>query len=142
MPVISRLFGAKIAVIAVSTAALLSPALAQSGQAGLYAFHSSAVVGGCPGLDWHLTLGANDSLTGFVAWDQGKHMARLEGQIKKDRTFAMDAQEVGGQGRKATVKGTASGSYINAQIAGSGTPCDGVNLAIPRTAGGMGGGGG
>jgi hypothetical protein len=140
--VISRMFSAKIAVIALSTFALVSPASAQSAKGGLYAFHSGAVVGGCPGLDWHITLGANQSLTGFVAWDQGKHMAKVEGAIKKDGAFEMDAQEVGGQGRKATVKGTAAGEYINAVISGSGTACDGVNIAIPRAIGGVGGGGG
>jgi hypothetical protein len=93
-------------------------------------------------LDWHLTLGADNSLTGFVAWDRNQHMARLAGTLNKDRTFQMDAQEVGGQGRKAVVKGTAAGDTINAQISGSGTACDGDNLAIPRVTGGMGGGGG
>jgi hypothetical protein len=69
-------------------------------------------------------------------------MAKLSGTLNKDRTFEMDAQEVGGQGRKATVKGTAMGDTINAQIAGTGTACDGNNLTIPRVTGGMGGGGG
>jgi hypothetical protein len=137
-----RLFEAQIAIIALSAAASLSPALAQSGKPGLYAFHSGPVVGGCPGMDWHITLGPDDSLVGFVAWDQGKHMAKLAGAIKKDRSFEMDAQEVGGQARKATVKGTAGGDNINVQISGSGTPCDGTNIAIPRVVGGTGGGGG
>lgn len=60
----------------------------------------------------------------------------------KDRTFEMGAQEVGGTDRKATTKGSASGNYINAVINGSGTACDGDNLAIPRVVGGLGGGGG
>jgi hypothetical protein len=137
-----KIFRARIAIIALSTAASLSPALAQSGQPGLYAFHTGPVVGGCPGLDWHITLGPDNTLTGFVAWDQGKHMARLAGSMNKDRTFEMDAQEVGGTGRKATVKGSAGGNTINAVINGSGTACDGNNLAIPRVVGGLGGGGG
>jgi hypothetical protein len=138
----SRISGARIAIIALATVASVTPAFAQSGQAGLYAFHSGPVVGGCPGLDWHITLGPDNSLTGFVAWDQGKHMARLTGSINKDRSFTLDAQEVGGTGRKAIVKGSAGGNYINAVINGSGTPCDGDNLAIPRVAGGLAGGGG
>ena len=93
-------------------------------------------------MDWHITLGADNSLVGFVAWNQGKQIAKLEGALRKDRTFEMAAQEVGGQGRKATVKGTASGDYINAQINGSGTACDGDNLTVPRVQGGTGGGGG
>jgi hypothetical protein len=137
-----RTFGAQIAVIALSAAGTLYPALAQSGTPGLYAFHTGPVIGGCPGLDWHITLAADNSLEGFVAWDRGQHMARLQGTLNKDRSFEMAAQEVGGAARKATVKGTASGNYINAVISGSGTPCDGDNLAIPRVSGGLGGGGG
>jgi hypothetical protein len=81
------------------------------------------------------------ALTGFVAWDRMKHMARLEGMIGKDRTFKMDAQEVGGTGRKATVSGTA-GDYITAMIDSSGTACDKQVLQIPRDVGGLEGGGG
>jgi hypothetical protein len=138
----SRLFSARMAVIGLATVGCFSPALAQQGKAQLYAYHSPPVVGGCPGLDWHITLGPDNTLTGFVAWDQGKHMARLAGSMNKDRTFEMDAQEVGGAGKKATIKGSASGNYINAVINGSGTACDGDNLAIPRVVGGLGGGGG
>jgi hypothetical protein len=138
----SKFFCTQIAIVAFSTTLSLSPVMAQAPKGALYAFHTNPVVGGCPGLDWHLTLGADDSLVGFVAWDQGRHLAKLVGTINKNRTFEMDAQEVGGQGRKATVKGTAGGDTINAQIAGSGTPCDGNNLTIPRVSGGMGGGGG
>ena len=137
-----RLFCARMAVIGLSIAAFFSPALAQQGKAQLYAFHSPPVVGGCPGLDWHITLEPDNRLDGFVAWDRGQHIAKLEGALKKDRTFEMNAVEVGGQGRKATVSGKAGGGYINAMINGSGSPCDGVNLPIPTFAGGTGGGGG
>ena len=137
-----RMFRMTVASVALSAAALLHPALAQSGSAGLYAFYTGAVVGGCPGLDWHITLGSDNSLTGFVAWDQGQHIAHLSGSLNKDRDFEMDATEVGGTGKKAVVKGKAAGSVINVVITGSGTACDGVNLAIPRVVGGLGGGGG
>jgi len=132
----------KLAIIAALAASSLNPLLAQSGQPGLYAFHTQPAKGGCPGLDWHVTVEPNNSLVGFVAWDQGKHVARLEGSIKTDRTFEMAAEEVGGASRKATVKGTAGGNNINISINGSGTPCDNIILSIPRVAGGLGGGGG
>jgi hypothetical protein len=127
------MLSAKIAMIAVSTALSLSPALAQSGQPGLYAYHTGPAVGGCPGLDWHINVGADSSLTGFVAWDQGQHIAKLAGSIQKDRTFEMQAQEIGGAGRTATVKGSAGGTNISISINGIGNPCDGVFLNIPRT---------
>lgn len=138
----SKMFSAAIVAAALSAAALLSPASAQQKKASFYAFHSSPVVGGCPGLDWHITRQPDNTVEGFVAWDRGQHMARLNGKVNKDNTFNLAAQEVGGQARKATVTGNASGDYINAQIHGSGTACDDVNLAIPRMEGGLSGGGG
>ena len=134
-----------VALGVLTAAASLSPAVAQQPAGQLYAFHTGPS-GGCPGLDWHITV-EGDKLTGFVAWDQMKHMARLNGNlipsgVGKERTFKMNAQEVGGSGRKATVQGSAGGDYINASISGSGTACDGKILAIPRVAGGIQGGGG
>jgi hypothetical protein len=128
-----KMLSAKMATIAVSTALSLSPALAQSGQPGLYAYHTDPAVGGCPGLDWQINVGADNSLTGFVAWDHEQHVAKLVGSIKKDRTFEMEAQEVGGAGRKATVKGSAGGNNISISISGIENPCDGVILNVPRT---------
>lgn len=130
-----------VSVIALAATAWLSPAVAQQAKGGLYVYHTSPS-GGCPGLDWHIVTGPNGSLMGFVAWDQMKHMARLDGMINKDRTFKMDAQEVGGTARKATVSGKASGEYITAMIDGSGTACDRKELQIPRDVGGLEGGGG
>jgi hypothetical protein len=141
MLMMSKVFTTTVATVVLSAAASLSPALAQSGTPGLYAYHTGPVVGGCPGLDWHITVGKDGSLTGFVAWDRGTHIAKLAGMINKNRTFEMAAQEVGTD-RKATVSGSAGGTNINVQISGSGTACDGVTLNIPRVVGGLSGGGG
>jgi hypothetical protein len=140
----SRMFSPKGAAIGVAIAAVasVSPVSAQSGKPGLYAYPTAPVTGGCPGLDWHITVEPDNRLVGFVAWDQGQHMARLIGSINKDRSFEMQAEEVGGTGRKATVKGIAAGDDIKVVINGSGTACDGENLTIPRVVGGMSGGGG
>src|ERR1700722_6235711 len=105
---VARLFGARVAAIALSVATLCSPTLAQTGKGQLFAFHTSPVVGGCPGLHWHITLGADRSLVCFVAWDRAQHMARFDGTSGKNRMFEMQATEVGGT-RTATVKGVAAG---------------------------------
>jgi hypothetical protein len=131
---------ARLAVIAVATATSLTPALAQQ-KGGLYVLHTRPV-GSCPGLDWHVTVEPGGALVGFVAWDQMKHMAKLEGSIAKDGAFEMGAQEVGGANRKASVKGRASGDYITMSIAGSGTGCDNQLFQVPRFEGGLSGGGG
>src|SRR3954468_7587761 len=67
-----KILSAGLMAIALSTAASLSPAAAQEEKGTLYAFHSRPVVGGCPGLDWHVTVSPDNKLTGFVAWDAGK----------------------------------------------------------------------
>jgi hypothetical protein len=138
----SRKLAATVAIAALSTAAVLGTAFAQSGQPGLYAFSTGPTTSGCPGLDWHITLQPDNSLVGFVSWGRGEHIARLAGTLNPNRQFQMNAQEVGGQGRTAVVKGQAMGQYINVVISGSGSPCDNINLNVPRVAGGLGGGGG
>jgi len=138
----SRKFAATVAIAALSTAAMLGTAFAQSGQPGLYAFHTGRTASGCPGLDWHITLQPDNSLVGFVSWGQGQHIARLSGTLDKNREFQMDAKEVGGEGRTAVVKGQAAGQYVAVVITGSGTACDNINLNVPRVAGGLAGGGG
>jgi hypothetical protein len=110
----------------------ISLAFAQSGQPGLYAFRTGAN-GPCPRLDWHVTLEPNGNLVGFVAWDNMEHMAKLAGSLNKDGTFRMEAHEIGGTGKTATVEGTATGNYINISINGTGNPCDGRYLNFPRT---------
>ncbi len=132
---------APIIAIALAATASWNPAFAQQEKGGLYVYHTRPA-GGCPGLDWHITVEPSGMLVGFVAWDQMKHMARLSGMINKDRSFKMNAQEVGGTGRKATVTGSAAGDYIQASINGSGTACDNKMLQIPRDVGGLEGGGG
>src|SRR5689334_24401565 len=100
----SRKLAATVAIATLSTATMLGAAFAQSGKPGLYAFHTGRAVGGCPGLDWHITLEPDNSLVGFVSWDHGQHIAKLAGELSKDREFQMKAKEVGGEGRTATVR--------------------------------------
>ena len=104
------------------------------------------LTGTCPGLDWHITVIGND-LEGFVAVNHTSRMWRLKGTVMpasadKERSFEMNAEEVGGADRKAVIKGTSGGEYVNATITGAGTACDGKTLAIPRVLNGIKGGGG
>lgn len=136
----SRAFIATTLTVAFSAALSLNPVLAQP-KGSLYALHTGRE-SGCPGLDWHVTVEPDGELAGFVAWNAMQHMARLNGTISKNGSFEMNAKEVGGAARTATVKGTASGDYIKISIEGSGTACDNLVLNVPRASGGMGGGGG
>src|SRR4051794_13866970 len=135
--------GAKIAVIALSAAVTFSfSASAQIprrpvAKAQLYAFHTRPA-SGCPGLDWHVTVEPDKTITGFVGWDKMQHMARLEGQIQPDSTFKLNAQEVGGAGKAAVITGRYGGNYLSIAISGTGTPCDDVILNVPRAVSGLG----
>src|ERR1700744_3145483 len=121
-----RILHGQIVMAALSALVAASPAMAQPKKAQLYSYHTGSAVGGCPGLDWHITVEPDNKLVGFVAWDREQHIARLDGQLNADRTFELAAKEVGGAQRTATIKGTAGGAYINVAIYNSGTPCDGI----------------
>ena len=104
--------------------------VAQSVPEGrLYAFHSSAQ-GGCPALDWHLVVGAGNSLSGMISWDDMKSLARVSGRINSTaRSFSMQAVEVGGQGRSVTIEGTVGqNGWLMANINGPNVACAGVSV--------------
>src|ERR1700758_61695 len=83
-----------------------SVGLAQSVPEGrVYSFHSGPR-GGCPGLDWHVVAQGN-SLEGMIAWNNMKSMAHATGTMNSTaKTFEMNAKEVGGKGRTATITGS------------------------------------
>jgi hypothetical protein len=95
----------------------------------VYVFHSKPT-GPCPALDWHVVVGANNALSGMIAWDDMKAMASVSGSVTPARTFSMTAKEVGGQGRTATVSGTLrSDGYLIANVKGPKIECD--NITVP-----------
>jgi hypothetical protein len=105
----------------------------------LYSFHSTAQAG-CPALDWHVVLGANNTLDGMIAWDSMKAMARATGSLNvQARTFQMTAKEIGGQNRTATVDGTVrQDGWLVANVKGPNVTCTGISVPwfAPTTGGG------
>lgn len=89
-----------IAAGALAITAVCGVASAQQGtppDGRVYTFHSRAQ-GGCPALDWHVVAGANNTLSGMIAWDDMKAMAHATGTLNMAaKTFQMTAHEVGGQ---------------------------------------------
>ena len=130
----------KVAIVAALVAVSCTLPPEHPSSTRLFVYHTRPS-GGCPGLDWHIVAEPDGSLTGFVAWDRMRHMARVEGKMNPDRTFKMDAMDPT-TGKRATVSGTDTGDYIMASISGSGTACDDKVLQIPRAVGGLEGGGG
>jgi len=136
-----RMLLAGLPVIAALTGAIISPAQAQKPGGRLYAFHS-APTGACPAMDWHIVLATDNSLTGFVAWDEMKHLARVSGTLETGRVFHLNAVEEGGNQRKGTVSGQVEDSFIVASLTGTKTGCDDQKIWVPYFAGGLAGGGG
>ena len=111
-------------------------AFAQEGR--VYVFHSKPS-GGCPGLDWHVVQGAGGSLSGMIAWNDMKSMARATGTVINQQV-KMTATEVGGEGRTATVEGQAQPAGFYISIKGPNFECKGVTIPFYTGSGGGGGG--
>jgi hypothetical protein len=118
-----------LTVGALALTASLGVASAQMPEGRLYVFHSTAQ-GACPPLDWHLVVGPNNTLSGMLSWDNMKSMAQATGTVNPTaRTFAMQAHEVGGQGRSATIDGTVNqNGWLTANIRGQNVTCTGVTV--------------
>jgi hypothetical protein len=128
-----------IAAGALAIAATCVVAAAQTVPEGrVYAFHSK-VTGSCPVLDWHVVTGPNSTLTGMISWDEMKSMAKVNGSVGADRTFQMNATEVGGAGRTATVDGQVRpDGWLVANIKGPNVDCKGITVPFyvqPQSAG-------
>jgi hypothetical protein len=121
-----------MAVGALMLGSLHSAATAQQvmlPEGRVYVFHSKPT-GACPALDWHVVVGANNALSGMIAWDDMKAMASVSGSLTPARTFSMTAKEVGGQGRTATVSGQLrTDGWLIANVKGPKIECN--NITVP-----------
>lgn len=95
----------------------------------LYAFHSNAQ-GGCPALDWHVVVGAGNTLVGMISWNNMQSLARATGTVnEQSRTFQMTATEQGGQGRTATIDGVLrDAGYLEVNIKGAHFECRNIMI--------------
>ena len=130
-----------IAASALAVAATCGVASAQTVPEGrIFVFHSKAT-GTCPALDWHLVVGANNTLGGMIGWDDMKSMARVDGSIGPNRTFKLTGTRVSGgpsQGG-ATIDGqVGTDGWLLANIHGPAVNCQGVKVPwfVPPPPGG------
>jgi hypothetical protein len=117
---------------ALALTASIDVASAQSAQlppGRIYSFHSPAK-GGCPSLNWHIVIGANETLDGMIGWDDMKAVAHATGTVNPTaRTFTMQAQEAGGQGRTVTIDGRVrTDGWMTANIHGPNISCTGIDV--------------
>ena len=131
-----KMIVASALAIATTCGAASAQGVAPPGR--VYAFHSQAT-GPCPALDWHVTVGPNNSLSGMLAWDDMKAMAHVTGSVAPSRAFTMTANEVGGQGRTAAITGQVRpDGWLVANIKGPNIECSGITVPwyTPAPAGG------
>jgi len=90
----------------------------------------SAAQAGCPALDWHIVLQPGGVLNGMVSWNNMQSLARVSGSVNSQRVFHMDAVEVGGQGRTATIDGTVNprSGWLIANIHGQNVNCQDIEV--------------
>jgi hypothetical protein len=144
--------------IAIATMMVSSSSLGQRMQEGrVYIFHSKET-GQCPGLDWHLVVGPDNKLSGIIAWDDMKAVAKASGTVDPNHgTFTMNAKEISpmtpwpvadcpprcppeGQGRRIEITGTVGADgWLKANIKGPNIDCQGINVpwfVVPSSKGG------
>ncbi len=99
----------------------------------VYVAHSYAS-GGCPSMDWHVVLGADDTIAGTVGADDMKALFRVTGNYSPAKlTFRMYGNEIGGT-RTAVVNGTIMPDRLKATIEGLpvDAPCQGKVVNVRR----------
>jgi hypothetical protein len=112
-------------------AAVISAASAQQSRDRVYVLHSGAA-GGCPSLDWHIVVEANGVLSGMIAWNHMKTMARATGTLdRKKRTFTIIATEIGDQAAQAEIQGSVKDNgWLAVSISGPKITCKAVVVPI------------
>lgn len=100
----------------------------------MYVLHSKAV-GTCPSLDWHIAASADGRLSGLIAWDGMKSIAKATGRVdRENRTFSMTAVVIGAEERKAAIDGQVrKDGWLIANVRGDRINCSAI--AVPIYAG-------
>ena len=98
-------------------------------------FHSEGY-GECPDLDWHLVVGANKQLTGLIAWDNMKNVARVSGSFNEEGKFHLALQPVDGSASKGNVDGQLPEytGWLTANVMGAGCAHQQVQVQWQRYA--------
>jgi hypothetical protein len=100
----------------------------------IYVLHSKAV-GTCPSLDWHIAATPDGTLSGLIAWDNLKSIAKATGRVdRQNRTFSMTAVVIGAEERKAAIDGQVrKDGWLIANVRGDHINCSAI--AVPIYAG-------
>jgi|ERR1700733_13683027 hypothetical protein len=105
----------------------------QPTQGEVLSFHSEGY-GQCPDLDWHLVVGANKHLSGLIAWDGMKNVARVSGSFDEGGKFHLALQPVDGSASPGNVDGQLPEytGWLTASVTGAGCPHQQVQVQWQR----------
>jgi hypothetical protein len=97
----------------------------------VYDFNTKAV-GGCPALDWHVVVGANNKLSGMIGLEDMKAMFAVTGTYDASRKFHLEGKEVGGT-RTAALNGVVRENGVMVATLGGlpvGSACQGKTVYV------------
>ena len=122
----AKLLGASALAIAATCGVALAQEVLPEGR--VYSFHSPAPLGNCHALDWHMVVGANNTLTGMISWDNMQNIANVSGTVNPaNRSFQTHAMRPGGRG--ATIDGQIrQDGWLIANIKGPNVDCEGIKV--------------
>jgi hypothetical protein len=97
-------------------------------------FHSEPS-SGCPGLDWHIVVAANNQLKGMISWDDMHDIARVTGSANPDGRFHLVFPGMKGSGKGGSIEGQFPdyNGYLTAHVVGAGCPQQDVKVEWFRT---------
>lgn len=99
-------------------------------------FHSEPS-SGCPGLDWHIVVTANNQLKGMISWDDMHDIARVTGSANPDGRFHLVFPGMKGSGKGGSIEGQFPdyNGYLTAHVVGAGCPQQDVKVEWFRSPG-------
>jgi len=99
-------------------------------------FHSEPS-SGCPGLDWHIVVAANNQLKGMISWDDMHDIARVTGSANPDGRFHLVFPGMKGSGKGGSIEGQFPdyNGYLTAHVVGAGCPQQDVKVEWFRSPG-------
>lgn len=99
-------------------------------------FHSEPS-NGCPGLDWHIVVGAKNQLKGMLSWDDMHDVVRVSGSADQDGRFHLVFPPMKGSPSGGSIVGQFPdyNGWLTAHVVGAGCPQQDVHVEWFRAPG-------
>jgi hypothetical protein len=105
-------------------------------QGRILGFHSEPS-NGCPGLDWHIVVGARNQLKGMISWDDMHDIVRVSGSADQDGRFHLAFPPMKGSRSGGSIEGQFPdyNGWLTAHVVGVGCPRQDVQVQWFRAPG-------